>query len=60
MKTYYSRHKKCRGIIAAVVDNPAHKRDTAREVAKMMRREGHVMSASVERVRKMKWCACHA
>ena len=57
----YIAQKTCGCLTTAIVDNPVHKRDTAREIAKAIRLGELVTRVSTEQVRTMSWnCAEHA
>ena len=55
---YVSRCAACKKIVTAVVDNPAHKREVAREVADAIRLGEAVERVSVGDVRRAEFCSC--
>ena len=56
-KTYIARCK-CGGMVAAVMDNPNHKEDTAKEVAGCIEAGYTIERVDSETVRKSHWCRC--
>jgi len=61
MSMSYVARKPCGCFAMAVVDNPDHKRDVAKEVAKAIRRGETVTRVPSEDVRTMDWeCAEHS
>lgn len=47
---------KCGGIVFAAVDEPKRRQDTAKEIAKLVRRGFAVATIPIEEVRMGKWC----
>ncbi len=45
----------CGCLVAAMVDDPTHKKDTAKEIASWARRGDAVNRGTVEEVRAMRW-----
>ena len=57
--SYISR-KECGCLTLAIVDEPAHRREVAKEVAKAIRMGETVERVTCEQVRKMDWkCKSH-
>jgi|WetSurMetagenome_2_1015567.scaffolds.fasta_scaffold870984_1 hypothetical protein len=48
----------CGGLVFACVDRPEHAKDTAEEVADLIRDGYHVTRLSCEAVRQEQWCKC--
>lgn len=57
-EAYIARCNKCSGMVGAVMDNPRHKEDTAKEVAGLIRTGFAVSRVTNEEVRVHKWCIC--
>lgn len=57
-EAYIVRCTKCHGMIAAVMDDPDHKEDTAKEVAGYIEAGFEVSRVKNEDVRVMEWCKC--
>ena len=56
---YIARCSKCNGMVAAMMDDPNHKQDTAKEVAKCLR-AGYVIGRVTNKaVREHRWCNCN-
>ena len=55
---YVSRCTACKKIVTAIVDNPAHKREVAKEVADAIRSGEAVERMPVEDVRRADFCSC--
>ena len=49
----------CGGMVMACVDNPKHKKDTAKEVAACIRKGYSISRITVEEVREMPFCKNH-
>ena len=49
----------CGGMVMACVDNPKHKKDTASEVAKSIKKGYEISRVTVEEVREMLFCKNH-
>ena len=61
MSMSYVARKPCGCVSMAIVDNPDHKREVAREVAKAVRLGETVDRLPVEDVRTMPWkCSQHS
>ena len=61
MTMSYVARKPCGCLAMAVVDNPAHAKDTAKEIAKAIRLGETVDRLPVEEVRAMPWkCSEHS
>ena len=56
----YIAKKECGCIVMACVDNPEHRRDTAKEVAKAIREGLVIERASADFVREHWFCPTHA
>ena len=55
---YVSRCATCRKIVMATIDNPAHKREVAKEVADAICLAETVERMPVEDVRRADFCSC--
>ena len=55
---YVSRCATCRKIVMATIDNPAHKREVAKEVADAIRSGEAVERVPLEDVRRAEFCSC--
>ena len=59
VKPYYvSRCAACKKIVTAIVDNPAHKREVAKELADAIRSGEAVEMVPLEDVRRAEFCSC--
>ncbi len=56
----YMAKCKCGGMVAAVMDIPNHKADTAKEVAECIEAGYTVERVDSEEVRTAEWCECKA
>ncbi len=57
-EAYIARCTKCHGMVAACMDNPNHKEDTAKEVASLIKAGFEVSRVKNEDIRVHKWCEC--
>lgn len=55
----YVAYCKCGKMIFAAVDNEMHKKDTAKEVSKMIRKGFSINRISSAQVRISEWCMNH-
>ncbi len=57
---YIGRCRQCKGVLLAVGDNPQHKNDVGRDVARVIRHGGYVERMTVEEGREAlrQWCQC--
>ena len=58
-EAYITRHAACGKIMAAIVDNPQHKREVAKEVGNWIRSGDSVERMELEQVRKQDFCTCY-
>ena len=56
--SYIGKCSKCEGMVMAVMDNPKHKEDTAKEVAGIIKAGYIIERKPVDVVRNLEWCTC--
>jgi len=56
--TYLATRFECGHAIGAVVDSPTHRGDTAKEVARWVRRGFIVTRVTTQVARDAEWCMC--
>lgn len=55
--SYVATCRTCHNLVAAAVDNPEHKREVAKEVAKWVRWQVNIQTVPTEQVRTMTFCS---